>query len=67
MHGPGIDPLRLLYATPYVGDTTAEPTNMEPDKSDEWEWVEWARADFPAPLFTALGNVRAEGFDPLAV
>ena len=36
----------------------------EPHKHEDWEWVEWKSGAFPSPLFAALSNIRAEGFDP---
>ena len=39
---------------------------QELQKHEDWEWIEWASESFPTPLFTALHNIRAEGFDPFA-
>ena len=62
--GMGYHYVTIFMVADAVGD---EIKNMEPDKCEGWEWVKWAKVDFPTPLFTALANIRKEGFDPLAV
>eukprot|EP00941_MAST-03F_sp_MAST-3F-sp1_P005775 g5775.t1 len=53
------------YVTVFViGITDDEPKNLEPDKCKGWGWYKWDSEDFPKPLFKALENFRAAGFNP---
>ena len=40
---------------------------QEPEKHDDWAWIQWDSSSFPSPLFTALDNVRTQGLDPFTV
>ena len=52
------------YVVPFVVCRTRdEPENKEPTKCEGWRWQRWDAADFPAPLFTALANVRRRGLE----
>jgi 8-oxo-dGTP diphosphatase len=35
---------------------------MEPDKSEEWRWVNWE--EMPTPLFLPLQNLLKRGYNP---
>ena len=50
------------YVTLFVlaEDWQGEPAVMEPTKCKGWEWFDWNR--LPAPLFTPLENLKAQGF-----
>ena len=37
---------------------------QEPQKHDDWQWVDWKSESFPSPLFAALRDIRSQGFDP---
>lgn len=39
-----------------------EPEVKEPEKYEEWRWVEWN--NLPKPLFLTIENLLKEGFDP---
>ena len=41
---------------------SGEPQNLEPDKCDGWEWLDWNA--LPAPLFLPLDALRKTGFRP---
>ena len=52
------------YVVPFVVCRTRdEPENKEPTKCEGWRWQRWDDPDFPAPLFTALANVRRRGLE----
>ena len=51
-HGCKLSPQTLLW--------------QEPQKHDDWQWVEWESDGFPTPLFAALDNIRKAGFNPFA-
>ena len=36
--------------------------NMEPEKLEEWRWVDWD--DLPKPLFVPIQNFIQDGHDP---
>jgi len=58
-------PSRFHYVVIFVtAETTAEPVNLEEDRCEGWEWVQWDAEDFPSPLFTPLENLRRQGFNP---
>ncbi|MCF7833907.1 MAG: NUDIX domain-containing protein [Candidatus Pacebacteria bacterium] len=39
-----------------------EPEIREPEKCEEWKWVEWN--NLPKPLFLSIENLLKDGFDP---
>ncbi len=41
---------------------SGEPTIMEPEKCDCWEWHEWD--SMPRPLFLPIKNLLAKGYHP---
>ena len=52
------------YVVPIVVcETDGEPTNVEPDKCDGWDWYEWDR-ELPEPLFKTVSMLREVGFRP---
>ena len=52
------------YITAYVtADYSAgEVKIMEPDKCDEWRWVNWDA--LPEPLFIPISNLLTQGYSP---
>jgi len=52
------------YITIYVTAEYAsgEVKLMEPDKCDEWRWVEWSA--LPTPLFLPIQNLLKQGYSP---
>lgn len=40
-----------------------EAQNMEPDKAEKVEWLDWH--NLPEPLMTACSNFRKNGYNPL--
>mmetsp|Transcript_5958 Transcript_5958/g.14179 ORF Transcript_5958/g.14179 Transcript_5958/m.14179 type:complete len:157 (+) Transcript_5958:29-499(+) len=49
-----------------IGSVVGEPTNLEPEKHSDWQWVRWDDPEFPSNLFTALKIVREKGFNPFS-
>jgi len=48
----------LMVADHVAGD----PQVLEPDKTINWQWVEWDKA--PEPLMLTIENARRAGFNP---
>ncbi|PVD20085.1 hypothetical protein C0Q70_20579 [Pomacea canaliculata] len=42
----------------------ADPTNLEPDKCEGWNWVDWDRFLPLEDLFEPLRLVRLQGYNP---
>lgn len=55
---------KLHYITLYVRAKAGikKPFLKEPDKCSGWEWFEWGK--FPAPLFTCVGNLVRQNYNP---
>ena len=51
--------ITLYFRAKYIN---GEPKIMEPDKLSAWNWVEWGK--FPAPLFTCVGNLFRQNYNP---
>ncbi|XP_010511893.1 PREDICTED: nudix hydrolase 1-like [Camelina sativa] len=43
-------------------DPNQEPKNMEPEKSEGWDWYDWE--NLPTPLFWPLEKLFKSGFNP---
>ncbi|MQM11308.1 hypothetical protein Taro_044214 [Colocasia esculenta] len=50
----------LVRAAP--ADPQQEPTTLEPDKCDGWDWYDWDK--LPHPLFRPLEAIVRSGFNP---
>jgi 8-oxo-dGTP diphosphatase len=58
------DEVRQHFLTVFVlaRHTLGEPTTLEPDKCDGWQWFDGSA--LPQPLFAPLASLLATGFDP---
>jgi 8-oxo-dGTP diphosphatase len=54
------------YVTLFVvaAGAVGEPSLLEPDRCEGWEWHDWR--ELPTPLFAPLASLRARGFVPPA-
>lgn len=52
------------YVTLYIASDYAggDVRVMEPDKCEEWRWVDWD--DLPRPLFIPIENLLRQGYSP---
>lgn len=50
-----------IYCRAFVGKEV-EPKNMEPDKCERWEWLDWDH--LPENIFLPIKNAKKQGIDP---
>lgn len=53
--------ITLIMVADYL---SGEPQALEPDKTIDWQWVEWNSA--PQPLMLTIENAKRAGFNPFA-
>jgi len=51
-----------MFMRAELSDPVQQPQNLEPEKCDGWEWVEWSL--LPTPLFKPLQALVETGYTP---
>jgi len=52
----------IVYMRAELSDPDQQPQNLEPEKCDGWEWVQWS--NLPKPLFRPFEALVESGFTP---